>query len=83
MSIVKLLLQMVKLSGISQLHRFMEFCNVLAGFAVDYSLFIINYCIVEKWWRSAGDATSEFSCSNHDVGKVSQQPFLSFRRTRQ
>lgn len=48
MSIVKLLLQMVKLSGISQLHRFMEFCNVLAGFAVDYSLFIINYCIVEK-----------------------------------
>lgn len=63
---------------------------MLAGSAVDYSLFIINYCIIEEvlWSKivercGVGDADSELSHSNHDVNKASEQPFLSLSRTRQ
>lgn len=59
---------------------------MLASFAVDYSLFIMNYCIIEEVLESevverCWDAISELSLLNHDVGKASEQPFLSLRRT--
>ena len=55
---------------------------MLAGFAVVYSLFIINYSRVEEVFCSKrvkryGVANSELSLSNHDVGEASEQPSFS------
>lgn len=55
---------------------------MLDGFAVFYSLFIINCSIVEEVLHSKrvkryGVANSELSLSNHYISKASEQPSFS------
>lgn len=50
---------------------------MIAGFALVYSLFIINYSTVEEVLHSKRVKRCVLFLSNHDVGEASEQPSFS------